>query len=148
MFLVVTLPLTSFNSTNTIFDIYIFIINVYIYMHHPSNICMHESLPPLTFSVQGPFLGTDLRVATLGLRKLHGFTTGRLRIWEPSGVSRQQATSVTGERLAFCMLLPSVFCKRGGKGTLPIFVLNDFGSLLGFKWQGWSFFQFVDDFLV
>eukprot|EP00435_Cladocopium_sp_Y103_P027991 s2149_g6.t4 len=38
-----------------------------------------------------PFLGTNLRVSHLQLRGPLGRRTGRLRIWEPSGVSRQQA---------------------------------------------------------
>eukprot|EP00913_Durusdinium_trenchii_P032469 g30398.t1 len=39
-----------------------------------------------------PFLGTDLRVSRVQMRSQPStFTRGRVRIWEPSGLSRQQA---------------------------------------------------------
>lgn len=44
-----------------------------------------------------PFLGTDLRVSRVQMRSQPStFTRGRVRIWEPSGLSRQQAGSTFG----------------------------------------------------
>ena len=61
---------------------------------------------PTASSTQGPFLGTNLRVTRVQMRGTGGTAApsrGRLRIWEPSGLSRQQASVAWGlETLEIC----------------------------------------------
>lgn len=114
MFLVVTLPLTSFNSTNTIFDIYIFIINVYIYICITRLIyaCMnHCLLWPSQFRVPFwalTFVWPRLAYESFMASRLDGYASGN-----PQGSADNRPPVSPGKGWRFACCFPAFFVRGG-----------------------------------